>query len=68
MKDNTLTPRQQNILDFLKRYTHHKGYPPTLREIAQHFQMAGPKGAKKHLDALEKKGYIKKQPGSSRAI
>jgi repressor LexA len=30
--------------------------------------MAGPKGAKKHLDALEKKGYIKKQPGSPRAI
>jgi repressor LexA len=63
-----LTARQKSIFNFLKDFVKKKGYPPTVREIAGHFKMAGPKGAKKHLDRLAAKGYIKKLPGCSRAI
>jgi len=63
-----LTERQKSIFSFLKDFLKKKGYPPTVREIAGHFKMAGPKGAKKHLDRLAAKGYIKKLPGCSRAI
>ena len=63
-----LTERQKNILSFLKDFLKKKGFPPTVREIAGHFRMAGPKGAKKHLDRLADKGYIRKLPGCSRAI
>jgi len=55
-----LTERQKSVFSFLKDFLKKKGYPPTVREIAGHFKMAGPKGAKKHLDRLAAKGYIKK--------
>lgn len=63
-----LTERQKSIFSFLKDFLKKKGYPPTVREIADHFRMAGPKGAKKHLDRLAAKGYIRRLPGCSRAI
>jgi len=63
-----LTKRQASILAFLKSYLQENGYPPTIREIASHFHISSPRGAKKHLDALESKGYIQKRPGSPRAI
>lgn len=63
-----LTPRQMSVLSYLKDHLHKKGYPPTLREIAGHFKMRGPKGAQKHLNILARKGFIRKPPGLSRAI
>ncbi|MGB9627404.1 MAG: transcriptional repressor LexA [Thermodesulfobacteriota bacterium] len=63
-----LTQRQKEIFDFLKDYFHKKGFPPTLREIASHFGLKGPRGPQKILNILEKKGYIRKNPGGSRAI
>jgi len=63
-----LTERQKSILSFLKDFIKKKGYPPTVREIANHFKMAGPKGAQKHLGRLIAKGCIKRLPGRSRAI
>lgn len=63
-----LTPRQMNVLSFLKDHLEKKGYPPTVREIASHFKMQGPKGAQKHLKILVRKGFIRKPPGLSRAI
>jgi repressor LexA len=63
-----LTPRQMSVLSFLKDHLEKKGYPPTVREIAGHFKMRGPKGAQKHLNSLVRKGLIRKPPGLSRAI
>ncbi|MBN2374572.1 transcriptional repressor LexA [bacterium] len=63
-----LTKRQQRVLDFLIRQIRIKGYPPTVREIAADLGISGPKGAKKFLDILERKGYIRRISGSSRAI
>lgn len=63
-----LTPTQEKVLKFLKSYLQEKGFPPTLREIASHFGLRGPKAPQKTLAILERKGYIRKVPGGSRAI
>ena len=61
---NSLTERQRKILQFLKRYVSRRGYPPTLREIAQNFRIKWTQGIEKHLRALEKKGYIERSSGA----
>ncbi|MFC1718749.1 transcriptional repressor LexA [Candidatus Poribacteria bacterium] len=62
-----LTKRQQQILDFITGYVRDTGYPPTVREIANAFDMSS-KGAYDHLKAIEKKGYIRRDPTKPRAI
>jgi len=66
--ENELTERQKEVFEFLKDFLREKGFPPTLREIASHFGLRGPKAPQKTLNILEKKGYIRKVPGGSRAI
>ena len=61
---SSLTERQRKILQFLKRYVSRRGYPPTLREIAQNFRIKWTQGIEKHLRALQKKGYIKRSSGA----
>jgi repressor LexA len=63
-----LTPNQEKVFNFLRNFLKERGYPPTLREIASHFGLRGPKSPQKTLQVLEKKGYIRKTPGGSRAI
>jgi repressor LexA len=63
-----LTSTQENVLNFLRNFLQEKGFPPTLREIALHFGLRGPKAPQKTLQILEKKGYIRRIPGGSRAI
>jgi repressor LexA len=63
-----LTSTQERVLSFLKDFLEKKGFPPTLREIAFHFGLRGPKAPQKTLTILERKGYIRKIPGGSRAI
>ncbi|MBS3907500.1 MAG: transcriptional repressor LexA [Syntrophaceae bacterium] len=65
---NELTARQKELFDFLKEFFREKGFPPTLREMASHFGLKGPRGPQKTLNILERKGYIRKIPGESRAI
>lgn len=65
---NELSERQKELLDFLKDFIRRKGFPPTLREIASHFGLKGPRGPQKVLNILERKGYIRKKAGESRAI
>jgi repressor LexA len=63
-----LTTKQKRVLDFLNHHLKEKGFPPTLREIASHFGLRGPKAPQKTLQILEKKGHIRRVPGGSRAI
>ena len=63
-----ITPRQQQVLNYITEHIEQQGYPPTLREIAGHLKISGTLGVIKHLQALEKKGYIEKASGSSRGI
>ena len=63
-----LTVKQERVFNFLKKHLVESGYPPTVREIASVLGMSGPHGAKKILDILERKGYIRKTARGSRAI
>ena len=55
-----LTHRQQQVLNFITSHIDNNGYPPSQREIAAHLQVSGTLPVSKHLTALEKKGYIKR--------
>lgn len=63
-----LTDRQNNILTFIKQFLRENGFPPTLREIGKGFEISSTFGVKRHLDALEKKGYIRIESNASRGI
>jgi repressor LexA len=63
-----LTPRQQEILDFIKSTLEVLGAPPTRMEISSAFGFASPNAAEDHLKALAKKGAIVLEPGSARGI
>ncbi|MEJ5222697.1 MAG: transcriptional repressor LexA [Tepidiforma sp.] len=53
-----LTPKQQQILQFVVEYIQKEGFPPSIREIGNQFAIGSLRGVTVHLDALEKKGYI----------
>ncbi len=63
-----LTLRQRQTLEIITSYIENNGYPPSLREIAASLNIAGTRGVLGHLEALERKGYLKKDAGSSRGI
>ncbi len=63
-----LTPRQQEILDFLKSWIAEHGMPPTRLEICASLGFRSPNAAEEHLRTLERKGAIEIVPGSSRGI
>jgi len=63
-----LTPRQRETLDFITLFIENNGYPPSLREIAAALKITGTRGVLGHLEALERKGYLKKSAGSSRGL
>ncbi|MBK7898107.1 MAG: transcriptional repressor LexA [Azonexus sp.] len=63
-----LTPRQQEILAFIRDSLESRGAPPTRAEIAQAFGFASPNAAEDHLRALARKGAIVLEPGSARGI
>jgi repressor LexA len=65
---DTLTPRQQQVYDFLGAYIERHQYPPSFREISAHLGVRGNPAVLSHLEALERKGYIRREPGSSRGI
>ncbi|MCX7785969.1 MAG: transcriptional repressor LexA [candidate division WOR-3 bacterium] len=62
-----LTKKQARILRFIKEFLERNNYPPSYEEIAQHFKMAKP-SAFDHLNALQKKGYIRKKHYRARTI
>ncbi|MBD2847977.1 transcriptional repressor LexA [Paenibacillus sp. IB182496] len=63
-----LSNRQQTILDFIKTEVREKGYPPSVREIGEAVGLASSSTVHGHLDRLEKKGLIRRDPTKPRAI
>ena len=63
-----LTPRQQEILDFIRNTMEMLGSPPTRAEISSAFGFSSANAAEEHLRALAKKGAIVLEPGSARGI
>lgn len=56
-----LTTRQRQVLQFITSYSDDNGYPPSQREIAGHLKVSGTLPVMKHLGALERKGYIRRE-------
>lgn len=63
-----LTEIQKSILDFLIDQIKGKGIPPTLADVAKHFGYKNRATVQQHFQAIERKGYIKKNPKLSRGI
>ena len=63
-----LTPRQSEILDFIRDAVKRTGMPPTRAEIATMFGFRSPNAAEEHLRALAKKGAIEIASGTARGI
>lgn len=63
-----LSNRQQAILDFIKNEVRERGYPPSVREIGEAVGLASSSTVHGHLDRLEKKGLIRRDPTKPRAI
>ncbi|NVN92166.1 MAG: repressor LexA [Desulfuromonadales bacterium] len=58
---NELTPRQRQVLQFITSFAGSHGYPPSQREIAGHLNVSGTLPVMKHLDALERKGHLRRE-------
>ena len=63
-----LTKRQQEIFDFIKRYSARYGYPPTVRDIGKAVGLASSSTVHAHLANLEKVGLLRRDPSKPRAI
>jgi repressor LexA len=63
-----LTKRQQEIFDFIKRYSAKYGYPPTVRDIGKAVGLASSSTVHAHLSNLEKVGLLRRDPSKPRAI
>jgi repressor LexA len=63
-----LTKRQQEIFDFIKRYSEKHGYPPTVRDIGKAVGLASPSTVHAHLDNLQKLGLVRRDPTKPRAM
>ena len=63
-----LTKRQQEIFDFIKRYSAKYGYPPTVRDIGKAVGLASSSTVHAHLANLERIGVLRRDPTKPRAI
>jgi repressor LexA len=63
-----LTKRQQEIFDFIKRYSSQHGYPPTVRDIGKAVGLASSSTVHAHLANLERLGLLRRDPTKPRAI
>ncbi|MFH1334898.1 MAG: transcriptional repressor LexA [Candidatus Zixiibacteriota bacterium] len=63
-----LTKRQKDVLDFIREMVESRGLPPTIREIGEKFKITSTNGVRAILSALDRKGYIRRQPLVSRGI
>ena len=68
MSPVTLYKRQKQILDYISQYIQVNGHSPTLQEIANSMDLSSLATVHEHIQALEKKGVIKKYDGSVRGI
>lgn len=63
-----ITPKQQEILDFMKDEILTKGFPPSVREICAAVNLKSTSSVFSHLEKLEKNGYIRRDPTKPRTI
>jgi repressor LexA len=68
MAGRKITAKQQEILDYIKKVTLQRGYPPSVREICDAVKLRSTSSVHAHLETLEKNGYIRRDPAKPRAI
>ena len=68
MVELSLTKRQQEIFDFIKRYSARHGYPPTVRDIGKAIGLTSSSTVHAHLANLEKLGALRRDPTKPRAM
>ena len=68
LNDMTLTPRQQQILDYIESCRQEEGASPSLRDIAAHFGFRSPNAARDHVRALCRKGVLQMDAGKARSL
>ena len=68
MSRSNITQKQQEILEYIKESILSRGYPPAVREICEAVHLRSTSSVHAHLETLEKKGYIKRDPTKPRAI
>ncbi len=68
MAKGRITAKQQEILDYIKKITLERGYPPAVREICEGVNLRSTSSVHSHLETLEKNGFIRRDPTKPRAI
>ena len=68
MAELNLTKRQQEIFEYIKKYSAKYGYPPTVRDIGKAIGLASSSTVHAHLSNLEKVGLLRRDPTKPRAI
>src|SRR5680860_1600535 len=66
--DLSLTKRQQEIVDFIKKHSAKHGYPPTVRDIGKATGLTSTSTVHTHLSNLEKMGLLRRDPTKPRAL
>ena len=68
MSKEKISAKQQEILEYIKAQTLAKGYPPTVSDICEAVQLKSTASVHAHLETLEERGYIRRDPTKPRAI
>ncbi len=68
MAYGNITPKQREILEFIKSEILNKGYPPSVRDICEAVNLKSTSSVHSHLNTLERNGYIRRDPTKPRAI
>ena len=68
MAQGKITPKQEEILEYIKDCILKKGYPPSVREICEAVSLKSTSSVHSHLESLEKNGYIHRDPTKPRTI
>src|SRR5687767_1928699 len=63
-----ITKRQRQVLDFIELQMRERGYPPSVREIGEAVGLTSPSTVHAHLNALQRRGYLRRDPTKPRAI
>ncbi len=68
MDKEKISAKQTEVLEYLKKEILNRGYPPSVREICEAVNLKSTSSVFAHLETLEKKGYIRRDPTKPRAI
>ena len=63
-----ITPKQREILEYIKAQILERGFPPAVRDICEAVNLKSTSSVHSHLETLEKNGYIRRDPTKPRAI